>query len=219
MARIRRIPTLIGRSIPRREDERRLRGAGRFLEDIRLDGRLAAVGRRSDHAHARLRAVDIDDAPQMPGVIAVFTGTDLQTAGIRPLPCVRPIESVDGRPFAPPPRHALAIEEVNHVGDPVALVVAETLSQATDAAETILIDYDPLPAAVDPEAKEKVAFVWEKGDGAKVAEILAAAPHVVECKVINNRIFMAPLEPRGPSASMIPWRRTICSIRRVRARS
>jgi carbon-monoxide dehydrogenase large subunit len=188
---------MIGRSLPRREDDRLLRGAGRFIEDIRLDSMLHAVVRRSDHAHARLLSVDAKGARDMPGVAAIFVGADLQRAGIPPLPCVRPIESVDGRPFAPPLRHTLALDEVRYVGDPVALVVAETQIQAIDAAEAILVEYEPLPASVDPAKREHEAFVWEKGDAAGVAAILAAAPHRVECTVVSNRVFMAPLEPRG----------------------
>ncbi|MFO1058102.1 MAG: xanthine dehydrogenase family protein molybdopterin-binding subunit [Dongiaceae bacterium] len=188
---------MIGRSLPRREDERLLRGAGRFIEDLRLDGMLHAVVRRSDHAHARLLAVDIEEARQMPGVVAIFRGADLQAAGIPPLPCVRPIESVDGRPWAPPPRHPLAIDTVRHVGDPVALVVAETPEQAADAADAVLVECEALPAAVDPARREHEAFVWEKGDAAAVEAAIAAAAHVVECRVVSNRVFMAPVEPRG----------------------
>ncbi len=189
--------SLIGRSLLRSEDDRLLKGAGRFVADRVLPGMLHAVVLRSPHAHARLLSIDAADARAMPGVVAVYTGADLAAAGFKPLPCVRPIESIDGRPFSPPPRHALAIDLVRHVGDPVALIVGETLAAATDAADLVMVDYDPLPAAIDPETSPEIAFLWEKGDRAAVDAAMAVAAAVVELRVVNNRVLMFPIEPRG----------------------
>jgi carbon-monoxide dehydrogenase large subunit len=189
--------TLIGRSLLRGEDDRLLKGAGRFIADRRLPGMLHAVLHRSPHAHATILGIDATDARAMPGVVAVFTGADLAAAGFRPLPCVRPIESIDGRPFSPPSRHALAVNRVRHVGDPIALVVAESMAAASDAADLVLVDYDPLPAAIDPETSPEIAFVWEKGERAAVDAAMAAAAAIVELRVVNNRVLMFPIEPRG----------------------
>jgi carbon-monoxide dehydrogenase large subunit len=181
----------------RLEDDRLLRGAGRFLANLRLDGMLHAAIVRAQHAHARLKEVAIGEAAAMPGVVGVFAGPDLVAAGLRPLPCVRPITSVDGRPFQPPARYALALETVRYVGEPVAMVIAETPMAALDAAEAVLVDYEALPVVVDPAAREDIAFVWEKGDRAGVDLAFARADKVVEIRVINNRVFMSPIEPRG----------------------
>ena len=104
------------RRFSRLEDDRLLQGAGRFLANLYLEGMLHAAIVRSNHAHARLTALRLDDARSMPGVVGVYTADDLLAAGFQPLPCTRPIKSIDGRPFQPPARHALAFEVVRYVG-------------------------------------------------------------------------------------------------------
>jgi aerobic carbon-monoxide dehydrogenase large subunit len=181
----------------RHEDDRLLRGAGRFLANLRLEGMVHAAFTRCMHAHGRLTSVAIETAAGMPGVLGVFTAQDLVAAGFQPLPCVRPIQSLDGRPFAPPARHALALEIARYVGEPVAMVVATTANEALDAAEAVQIECEELAPVVDPAARENIAFTWEKGDAAAVDGAFARAAHIVEIRVINNRVFMAPIEPRG----------------------
>ncbi len=185
------------RAFSRHEDDRLLRGNGRFLANLRLDGMMHAAFARSVHAHGRLTSISTEAAAAMPGVRGVFTAEDLVAEGFQPLPCVRPIQSIDGRPFAPPPRHALARNTVRYVGEPIAMVVAQSANAALEAAEAIQVDCEELPPAVDPAACENVLFVWEKGDRAAVEAAIAQAARTVEIRVVNNRVFMSPIEPRG----------------------
>ena len=141
-----------GRSLRRREDRRLLTGAGRYTGDL-APARLGhAVVVRSPHAHARIAAVEGGGAAAMPGVLGVFTAADLEADGVRPMPCVDLIENRDGTPCAGPPYPVLAVDRVRFVGQPVALVVAESLAQARDAAEAVEVAYEPLPAVVEPRA-------------------------------------------------------------------
>src|SRR5436190_1683737 len=161
---------VIGQSIKRKEDVRFLTGAGQFTDDVNQPNQVHAVFLRSPHAHARIRKVDTAKAKAAPGVVAIYTGADLE--GVNGLPCGWLITSVDGTPMKEPPHHVLAKGKVRHVGDQVALVVAETLDQAKDAAELIDIDYEVLPAVVNvvdalkPGAPqihlyaEETAMVW-----------------------------------------------------------
>ena len=133
----------LGRSLDRVEDERFLRGRGRFVADLAVQGALHGVVVRSPHAHARISDIDVDAARRMPGVAAVFTGADLAADGIGPLPCgVTNIAMA--KPPVVPPCHALAREAVHYVGEPVVFVVAESVEAARDAAEAVAIAYEPL---------------------------------------------------------------------------
>jgi carbon-monoxide dehydrogenase large subunit len=165
---------------------------------------------RSPHAHARLRGIDARAALKAPGVLAVWTGADLAADGVGHLPTDRARKRRDGSPAFPTPRPALARERVRHVGDPVALVVADTLEQALDAAERVRVDYEPLPAvaataaargpgapAVWDEAPDNVAFVAEAGQREAVARAIASAPHVTRLDYVVTRVAVAPLEPRA----------------------
>jgi carbon-monoxide dehydrogenase large subunit len=181
----------------RLEDDRLLQGTGRFLANLRLDGMLYATIVRSTHAHSRLSSVAVEQGRAMPGVSGNFTAQDLVAAGYQPLPCVRPIRSVDGRPFEPPARHALALEIVRYVGEPVAMVVARSVAEALDAAEAVEVAYEDLPVTVDPATSEDIAFVWEKGDAGAIDEAFSRAARIVEIQTINNRVLMSPIEPRG----------------------
>ena len=124
----------VGQGLPRLEDERFLTGQGRFSDDFNLPGQAHAVMVRSPFAHATLRGIDAAATRGASGVIAVYSGADLATEGIGTLPCGAPMESKDGRPTVVPPRHVLTPDRVRHVGEPVAVVLAETLEQARDAA-------------------------------------------------------------------------------------
>ena len=193
------------RSLRRFEDERFLTGQGRYLDDEAVPDALHAMVLRSPHAHAAILSIDAEAARSLPGVHAVYTAEDLVALGS--LPCSL---AVTGEaPLIVPPRPPLARERVRHVGDPVAFVVAETADLARQACELIAVDYDILPsatelaAAADPDAPEiwpqapgNLALRYRLGDEGAVAAAFAQAAHVVSCRVVNNRIVAAALEPR-----------------------
>src|SRR5712692_2360355 len=138
----------IGTSVLRKEDKRFLTGAGQYTDDVNAHNQTWAYFLRSPHAHAKIRTIDTAKAKSAPGVVAVFTGADL--TGVNGLPCGWLITGTDGQPMKEPPHPVLAQGKVRYVGDGVALVIAETLSQAKDAAELIVVDYEVLPAVVNP---------------------------------------------------------------------
>src|SRR3954463_7017780 len=139
----------IGQPVLRSEDPTLVRGEGRFTDDVSLPRQAYAVIVRSRHAHGILRGIAIDAARQMKGVLGIYTAADL--AGYGTLKCIVPFKNRDGSEMKKPPRHALATDKVRYVGDPVAIVVAETLLQAKDAAEAVELDIEPLPAVTNPE--------------------------------------------------------------------
>jgi carbon-monoxide dehydrogenase large subunit len=200
---------LLGRSLNRLEDERFLRGRGRYVADLAPSGALHGAAVRSRHAHARIVAVDIDKARAMPDVVAVFTGADLAADNIGPLPCA--VTHIPmAAPLVVPPCHALAREIVRYVGEPVAFVVAENEQAARDAAEAVVVDTTPLTPVVSladavqagsplvwPEASNNIAFEFRRCESAPVEAAIRAAAHVVECELVNNRVVAASLETRG----------------------
>jgi len=203
-----------GRSVLRVEDDKLLRGEGTFTDDVSMDGQLHLVFLRSPHPHARLRRVDVAAAAAMPGVVAVVTGEELVRAGVKPLVASTDFKRADGSPSESPPRRALAHETVRFVGEAVAAVAAETREQARDAAEAIEIDYEPLPAVVDPTAAldPGAPQVWpaatgnlsseiRHGDAKATAAAFARAAHVVALDLVNQRVAPSPLEPRAIVAS------------------
>src|SRR5947209_9495645 len=176
----------IGASVRRKEDHRFLSGRGTYTEDINRPGQVYAVIRRSDRPHARILSIDTAAAKAAPGVIAVYTGADLE--GIGGIPCGWQIHNKDGTPMAEPKHPVLAVGKVRHVGDPVAVVIAETKQQAKDAAELLDIDYEDLPGvatmreALAPGAPSlhdgvagNVCYDWHIGDKAIVDNALARA--------------------------------------------
>ncbi len=198
----------MGRSVRRFEDARFLTGRGRYVEDIVMPGEAHAYVLRSPYAHAAIERIDIAAARRAPGVLIAATGADLAADGLGPLPCVAQVATVD--PLIVPPRFALARGRVRHVGDPVALVVAESREAARDAAERIAVDYRPLPAVVDApaallpgapaiweEAPGNLCFRFERGDREGVAAAFAKAAHIVEIELVNNRVVPTPIEPRA----------------------
>ncbi|HJS86859.1 MAG TPA: xanthine dehydrogenase family protein molybdopterin-binding subunit, partial [Acetobacteraceae bacterium] len=140
----------IGASQRRLEDARFLTGTARFIDDIAPPGALHGVVVRSPHAHAAIEAIGADAARRMAGVRGVFTVADLDVDGIGTLPCTAQVATL--APLIVPPRPALARDRVRHVGDPVAFVVANSLNQARDAAESVIVRYRPLPAVTDARA-------------------------------------------------------------------
>jgi aerobic carbon-monoxide dehydrogenase large subunit len=200
----------IGQSVLRREDPRLLRGRGRYFDDLKLADQLYAAIVRSPHAHADIRDIDTRTAAQMHGVHAVLTGEDYRADALGSLPSMAPYKRRDGGPMYLPERPAIAVGRVLHVGYPVAVVVADTLDLARDAAEQVTVNYAPRPAVVSArEAAEKTApqlyddcpgneaYFYQAGDKTKTDAAFAAATHVVEQRLIINRVTANPIEPRG----------------------
>src|SRR5215468_9530982 len=200
----------IGTPVRRREDFRFLTGGGTYTDDIDRPGQLHAFILRSPHAHARIAGVNIVSALSAPGVAAVFTGKDMQEDGVGGLPCGWQIHSKDGSPMVEPPHPPLAVDRVRHVGDQVAVVVAETLAQARDAAELIQVDYIEEPAAIDlvaalksgapqvhGEAPGNLCYDWHLGDLAAADAAFAKAARIVRLDLTNNRLVPNAMEPRA----------------------
>src|SRR3954471_17776345 len=200
----------IGQPIRRVEDRRFLTGSGRYLDDIARPRQVHAAILRSPHAHANIRAIDMDGALSAPGVVAVLTGEDLAHDGIGTIPCVSAVINRDGSQMTLPPRPALARGRVRHVGDAVALVLAETAAQARDAADLIEVDYemrsapvetgkalDPGQPAVWDDHPGNLCFDWEIGDRTAAERGMAMARHRVSLTLVNNRVVANSMEPRG----------------------
>jgi carbon-monoxide dehydrogenase large subunit len=194
----------IGQSFRRLEDARFLTGTGRFVEDVNVPGQAWAHVVRSPHAHAMIDRIDTSSARSMPGVLGIYTYADIADLGL--LPCATQVATL--APMIVPPRPALAHGKVRHVGDPVAFVVAETPAAARDAAEQVVVDYTPLPCIIDAAAALAPAapqlwdtgnesFRFQRGDQASVQTAFASAAHIVEIKVVNNRLVIAPIENRA----------------------
>jgi carbon-monoxide dehydrogenase large subunit len=199
--------TGIGAPVRRKEDFRFLTGKGNYVDDINRPGQTFASILRSPHAHATLGKIDTAKAKAAPGVIAVFTGEDMKVGG---LPTGWGITSKDGSAMKEPPHPVLAQGKVRHVGDPVAVVIAETKAQAKDAAELIEVDYKPLSAvvtmadaskpgapAVHDSAPDNVCYVWEIGDQAKTDAAFAKAAHITKIEIVNHRLIANAMEPRA----------------------
>jgi carbon-monoxide dehydrogenase large subunit len=202
----------IGLPIRRKEDYRFLTGAGRYTDDVNEHGQTWAYFLRSPHAHARIRGIDSSKAKAAPGVVTIFTGDDL--TGVNGLPCGWLITGTDGKPMNEPPHPVLAQGKVRYVGDGVALVIAETLAQAKDAAELIDVDYEVLPSVVHPATALKGGaplihdgapgnrcYTWALGDKAATDAAFAKAAHVTKLDIVNNRLIPNAIEPRAAVAS------------------
>ena len=200
----------VGAAHTRLEDDRFLTGRGRFVDDIRLAGEVHAAFVRSPHARARFRAIDTARALSMPGVLAVLTGEDWRRDGGGDTDVLWDIASHDGTPMACAPRPVLAVDEARHVGDTVALVVAEDPHTAADAAAAVEIAWEPLPAVtglaatVEPGAPlvherfgSNISYDWRLGDAAATAAAFAAAAHVTALTLGNNRLAPCAMEPRA----------------------
>jgi len=205
----------IGQPVRRAEDRRLITGRGRYSDDVTLPNQVYAAFVRSPHAHARIRRIDVGAAAAIPGVLAVLTGADAaELAGIphRPVP-TNPhevqLKSRDGSPFYIAPHPPLPADRVRHVGEPVAMVIAETPALARDGVERVLVDYDALPAVVGSldaaaagapsvwdDARSNVSVDSLAGDEAAVAAAFAGAAHVVRFQTRVNRVTGVPMEPR-----------------------
>jgi len=204
----------VAQPVRRVEDLRLLLGNGRYTDDFSVSGEAHAIVLRSPHAAAAILSIDVEGAKALPGVLGIYTGADLEADGIGSNPCGIPLKNRDGSPRADVPHPILAIGAVRHVGDPVALIVAETPQAARDAAEAITVDYDTIPSITDlgaamdpgqpavwPGVAKNVCFDWETGDKARTDALFAEAAHVTRLTVVNNRIIVNSMEARAAAAA------------------
>ncbi len=202
----------IGQPVSRKEDPVLLRGEGRYTDDVSLPGQLYAVVVRSRHAHGILRSIGTDAARAMPGVHGIYTAADLKAAGVHDMPAFS-AKNRDGTPTPKPAQSPLATDRVRYVGDPVALVVADTAQNARDAAEAVLLDIDALPAVTDaaraaaadaPLLHDSVpgnlVLDYQYGDTAAVTAAFGRAAHVTRLSISNSRIIVSAMEPRSAVA-------------------
>jgi len=210
----------IGQPVPRSEDPVLVCGKGQFTDDVSLPGQAYAVMVRSGHAHGVIRGIDTAAARGMPGVLGVYAAADLENAGIGTLQPRQVMNNRDGTPMLSPVRYALATDKVRYVGEAIAAVVAETLAEAKDAAEAVLVDIEPLPAATTASAAAapgapvlydavpgNVGLDFHYGDSEAVAAAFARAAHVTRLQLRNNRIVVNPIEPRSAVAQYDAERR------------
>jgi carbon-monoxide dehydrogenase large subunit len=203
-----------GRAVKRIEDEGLLKGLGQYTDDVVPAGQLRAVFVRSPYPHARIASIDTATAAAMPGVVKIATGAELAQAGVKPIPTNPAFKRADGSPAATAPRRALAHERVRYVGEAVAIVVAESLQQARDAAEAVFVEYEELPHVVDLEeattpgapvlceaAPDNVAAEMRFGDAGRTAQAFEDAAHVVQLRIVNQRVAALSIEPR----SVLAW--------------
>ena len=199
----------VGQPVRRKEDDTLVRGKGKYTDDFSLPKQAYGWVARSSHAHGILKGVDVSAAKTMPGVLGVWTGAELAAANFNPFTCGLPLKSRDGSPLLQTNRMPLATDKVRYVGDAIAFVVAETLAQARDAAESIEIDIDALPAVTDAADAAKpgapqlydhipnnVALDYHYGDAAKIEAAFAGAAHVTKLDIVNTRVAVVSMEPR-----------------------
>ncbi len=200
----------IGQAVRRVEDFRFITGSGQYTDDISRPGQTSAVFVRSPHAHAAIKKIDTKAAAKSPGVLGIFTGKELAADKIGGLFCGWMILSKDGSPMKAGSHPALALEKVRYVGDHVAVVIAETLNEARDAAELVSVEYDVLSAVVDlgsaqqpgkpqihAEAPNNTVYQWHLGDRPAVEAAFAKAKHVTKIEIVNNRLVPNAIEPRA----------------------
>jgi carbon-monoxide dehydrogenase large subunit len=218
-------PSGVGKSVPRREDARLLTGRGRYAADFNLPGQCFAYVLRSPHAHAKIDAIDAAPASGAPGVFAVLSGMDAVADGIGPIPHSPvptnphevPLKSADGSPFFIAPHPVLAVDAVRYVGEPVAIIVAETLSQAMDAAERVQVIYEPVRSVArsDDALAPAAPLVWtqhgsnlcidtEAGDKDMTDAAFSRAAHVVKLQTTINRVTGVPMELRAALGAYDP---------------
>jgi carbon-monoxide dehydrogenase large subunit len=203
----------IGQAITRREDQRLLTGAGRYLDDVSLPGQVHMVIVRSPHARARIVSVGTGAAEAMPGVLAVYTGEQLKSGGIGVFPIMAGLQNAAGQPMTSPPYYPLAVDEARFAGEAVAAVIAQTRAQAEDAADQVAVEYEALEPLVTieaasaqgaallwPDAPGNVAAVTEFGDKAACDAAFAKAKHVARIELYNQRLVPVSMEPRGSIA-------------------
>jgi len=203
----------IGKSVRRKEDYRFITGQGNYTDDINRPGQVYAYFLRSPHASARIKSIFTKAAAEMPGVVAVFTGKDMQADKVGGLICGWTVKGKDGQPHKAPRHDSIAVEYVRHVGDQVAVVIAESTEQARDAAEAIEVEYEILKPVIDlksalkagapavhADAPGNLCYDWDFGDKAATEAAFAKAAHVTKIELVNNRLAPNPMEPRSAVA-------------------
>ncbi len=198
----------VGTSVKRREDPRFLRGKGRYVANLQLPGMVHVAVKRSPHAHARIVGMDTSAALAMHGVLAVFTGQDFRDGGCGALPCGWQVPDT-----RVPERPVVVTDRVRHVGDSVAVVVAESPYLAADAVEAIEVDYEPLPAVVDARRtteeaapvvhegiEDNISWRWGLGDREACDQAFREADEIVELELVNQRLIPTAMEPRAAAA-------------------
>ena len=207
----------IGQPVLRFEDPRLLRGQGRYISDVNLHGQAYAVFVRSPHAHANIRSIDVEAAKKAPGVLAVYTGHDVVADGLGMPKANMPRKRPDGKPMYAPQRPPLITDRVRYVGDPVAMVIADTLAEAKDAAELVNIDYEPLPSvtstadtvkpgapAVWDDCPDNISNFVERGNKAATDEAIKGAAKVIKRRYVITRVHAQYMEPRGTLGTYDP---------------
>jgi aerobic carbon-monoxide dehydrogenase large subunit len=207
----------IGQTVRRKEDARLVTGRGNYSDDVNLPGQAYGAAVRSPHAHALIRAIDVAAARAMPGVLAVLTGQDALADGLTRIPHLAAagtppdivLHNRDGSPVPVAPHYVLPTDRVRHVGAAIAFVIAETVAQAKDAAEMVVVDYELLPAVVDATAAvakdapqlyddlPNVMIDAEVGDAKATDAAFARAAHVTRLDTWINRVTGVPMEPRA----------------------
>ncbi|OJU20246.1 MAG: carbon monoxide dehydrogenase [Afipia sp. 62-7] len=204
----------IGQPIRRKEDDTLVRGKGTYTDDINLPDQVYAWIVRSSHAHGIIKAIDVEAARAMPGVLGIWTGADLAQAGYNSFTCGLPMKNRDGSPLFQTNRLPLMTDKVRFVGDPVAFVVARTLAQAREAGEAVVVDIEPLPSVTGAEEATRpgapqlydhipnnVALDYHSGDDAALDAAFKNAAHVTRLTVVNTRLAVVAMEPRAALAS------------------
>ncbi len=200
----------VGQPVTRLEDARLLRGQGRYQDDTNLPGQLYSVFLRSPHAHAKIRLIETAAAAAAPGVRAIYTGQDYAADRLAMPKAAMPRKKADGSPMFAPQRPALVADRARYVGDPVAMIIAESLAQAKDAAELVEVDYEPLPSVTSTadaalpgaprlwdENPDNISHTYERGDRAKTEAAFARARHIVRRRYVISRVQAQYMEPRG----------------------
>ena len=209
----------VSQSVRQLEAPRLLKGDGKYTDDVALANQSFAIFLRSPYAHAEIKRIDVARAEAMPGILKILTGEDYQADNLGSVKGISPFKKRDGSPMYRPDRPALAKNRVLHVGHLVAMVVAETVNQAKDAAESILVDYEPLPANVSTaeansgsvpdlyeDCSQNEPVYREHGDASAVNAAIERAVHVVTGKFPVNRVAANSMEPRAVNASYEPGR-------------
>jgi carbon-monoxide dehydrogenase large subunit len=204
----------IGQPVRRKEDVRLLTGKGRFTDDINMEGQVFACFLRSPHAHAKIVRIDGEALKDEPGIIAVVTGADLLAEDLGTLLCEADFKDRQGKPMYKPLRPVLPMDRVRFVGEPIAMVLAETLEQARDAVERLDVEFEDLPVVVDTasapdpasavlweENGSNVAVHWENREPAEIEGLIRSAPKRVKVEIVNNRVVPSPMEPKAALAT------------------
>ncbi len=203
--------TYIGKAVKRVEDKRFLTGKGKYTDDIVLPGMCHAYIIRSPYAHAKITGIDTEEAQKMDGVIAIFTGKDIAESGVNGVPCGWQVNFKNGDTMKEPPHPILVADKARHVGDGVAVVIAETREQARDAADAVMVDYEELPAVakvdlavkngaplVHDDVPHNTCFDWALGNPIEeVDKAIDDAHHVTKLEYVNQRVIPNAIEPRS----------------------